>query len=142
MTLKDKVVLVTGSSSGIGQATAITFAREGAKVIVNFRENQKGAEETLSEIKKLSDGILIKADVSKPDEVKRLFKESIDKYSQIDILVNNAAIGTDKVPYMEASYDDMHEMLDACLTSVLMCSQEAVKIMTKQGHGKIINFRC
>jgi len=139
MTLKDKVVLVTGSSSGIEQATAIRFAQEGAKVIVNFRENQKGGEETLEAIKKHSDGILIKADVSKPEEVERLFKESIEAYSKIDILVNNAAIGTDKVPYMEASYDDMHEMLDACLTSVFMCSQAAAKIMTQQGRGKILN---
>lgn len=139
MTLKDKVVLVTGSSSGIGQATAIAFAREGAKVIVNFRANQKGGEETLAEINKLSEGILIKADVSKPEGVDRLFKESLTKYSTIDILVNNAAIGTDKVPYMEATYKDMHEMLDACLTSVFMCSQAAVKIMDKQGHGKILN---
>lgn len=139
MTLKDKVVLVTGSSSGIGQATAIRFAQEGAKVIVNYRENKKGGEETLSEIIKISDGILIKADVSKPEEVERLFNESIKAYSKIDILVNNAAIGTDKVPFMEANYSDMHEMLDACLTSVFMCSQAAVKIMTKQGHGKILN---
>ncbi len=139
MTLKDKVVLVTGSSSGIGQAIAIGFAQEGAKVIVNYRENQKGGEETLSEIIKISDGILIKADVSKPEEVERLFNESIKAYSKIDILVNNAAIGTDKVPFMEANYSDMHEMLDACLTSVFMCSQAAVKIMTKQGHGKILN---
>lgn len=139
MTLKDKVVLMTGSSSGIGQAIAIGFAQEGAKVIVNYRENQKGGEETISEINKISEGILIKADVSKPEEVERLFKESINAYSKIDILVNNAAIGTDKVPFMEANYSDMHEMLDACLTSVFMCSQTAVKIMTKQGHGKILN---
>lgn len=139
MTLKNKVVLVTGSSSGIGQATAIRFAQEGAKVIVNYRENQKGGEETLSEINKISEGILIKADVSKPEEVERLFNESIKEYSKIDILVNNAAIGTDKVPFMEANYSDMHEMLDACLTSVFMCSQAAVKIMTEQGHGKILN---
>ena len=139
MTLKDKIVLVTGSSSGIGRDVAIAFAREGAKVVVNYRENQKGGEETLAEVKKLSDGILVKADVSKPEGVKHLFDAVMNEYSKLDILINNAAIGTDKVPYMEAGYDDMREMLDACLTSVFMCSQEAVKIMSKQGHGKILN---
>jgi len=139
MTLKDKVVLVTGSSSGIGQATAIRFAQEGAKVIVNYRSNHEGGKETLAKIKEVSDGILIQADVSKPKDVERLFKESLDTYSNIDILVNNAAIGTDKVPFMEANYNDMHDMLDACLTSVFMCSQAAAHIMSKQGHGKILN---
>jgi 3-oxoacyl-[acyl-carrier protein] reductase len=139
MTLKDKIVIVTGSSSGIGQATAIRFAEEGAKVVINYRDNEEGGKQTLERVKQLSDGLLVKADLSTPDGVKKLFTEVMNEYSHIDILVNNAAIGTDKVPFMDASYDDMHEMLDACLTSVFMCSQAAAKIMRKHGQGKILN---
>lgn len=140
MTLKGKVVLVTGSSSGIGQATAIRFAEEGAKVVINYHVNEKGGKETLSKVKEITeDCLLVQADVSKPEEVERLFKVIIEKFSMLDIVINNAAIGTDKAPFMEASYGDMKEMIDADLTSVLMCSQKAALIMEKQGHGKILN---
>lgn len=140
MTLKDKVVIVTGSSSGIGQATAIRFAQEGAKVVVNYHINKEGGEETLSKIREITDGcLLIQADVSKPEDVDRLFKTVMDKFKAVDILINNAAIGTDKVPFMDADYSDMKEMIDADLMSVLMCSQRAARIMEKQGHGKILN---
>jgi len=140
MTLKDKIVLITGSSSGIGQATAIRFAEEGAKIVVNYHINKEGGEETLAKVKELSpESILVQADVSKEEDVERLFQEIVDKFGKVDILVNNAAIGTDKKPYMEASYDDMKEMIDADITSVLMCSQRAAKLMEKQGEGKILN---
>ena len=140
MILKDKVVLVTGSSSGIGQTTAIRFAKEGAKVVINYRANKKGGEETYDQIKKITDDcLLVQADVSKEADVKRLFKTVVDKFSTVDILINNAAIGTDKRPFMEASYDDMKEMIDTDITSVFMCSQQAALIMQKQGYGKILN---
>ena len=140
MTLKDKVVVITGSSSGIGQATAIRFAEEGAKLVINYHVNKGGGEETLAKVKQLSsDSILVQADVSKPEDVERLFKTVIDQFGVVDVLINNAAIGTDKVPFMDAKYDDIKDMVDADLTSVLMCSQHAARIMEKQGHGKILN---
>ncbi len=140
MVIKDKVVLVTGSSSGIGQTTAIRFAKEGAKVVVNYHVNKKGGEETLAKIKKITpDCLLVQADVSKEEDVKRLFETVVDKFGTVDILINNAAIGTDKRPFMEASYDDFQEMIQTDITSVFMCSQQAARIMQKQGHGKILN---
>lgn len=140
MVLKDKVVVVTGSSSGIGQTTAIRFAKEGARVVLNYNVNKKGGEETLAKIKKITAHcLLVQADVSKEADVKRLFKTVVDKFGTVDILVNNAAIGTDKRPFMEASYEDMKEMIDTDITSVFMCSQQAALIMQKQGHGKILN---
>lgn len=140
MILKDKVVVVTGSSSGIGQAVALRFAQEGAKVVVNYHANKKGGEETLAKVQKITqDCLLVQADVSKECDVKRLFKTVMDHFGSVDLLVNNAAIGTDKRPFMEASYDDMKEMIDTDLTSVLMCSQQSALIMEKQGHGKILN---
>ncbi len=139
MILQDKIVLITGASSGIGQATAIRFAEAGAKVIINYRTNHSGAEQTLAKVKALTDGYIVQADVSRSEEVKKLFEAAIDRYSTIDILVNNAAIVDREVPFMEASYDDMKVIIDADLSSVLMCSQAAARIMKKNKHGKILN---
>lgn len=140
MILKDKVVLVTGSSSGIGQAIALRFAKEGAKVVINYRANKKGGEETFKQVQKITkDCLLVQADVSKEEDIKRLFKAVVDAFSTVDILINNAAIGTDKRPFMEASYDDLKEMIDTDITSVFLCSQQAALIMQKQGYGKILN---
>jgi len=140
MTLKDRVVLITGSSTGIGKATAIKFAKQGAKVVINYHSGKKEGEETLSEIKSITtDCLLVQADISKPEDVEQLFKTVLEKFSTVDILINNAAIPTDKVDFMKATYEDMKEIIDSDITSVLMCSQAAAHIMLKQGHGKILN---
>jgi 3-oxoacyl-[acyl-carrier protein] reductase len=139
MELKDKVVLITGSSSGIGKTTAIRFAKEGAKVVVNYNVNKKGGEETLEEIKKYTEGLLIQADVSKPDEVKLMFDEIEKKFGTVHILINNAAIPNDKVPYLEASYEQILELVNTDLIGPMLCSQQAIKLMQKQGFGKILN---
>ena len=138
--LAGSCAVVTGSSSGIGQTIAIRFAKEGAKVVANYHVNKAGGQATLAKLKEITeDCLLVQADVSKPKDVKRLFQTVLKKFSRVDILVNNAAMGTDKHPYMQASYDDMKEMIDANVTSVLLCSQQAAKIMEKQGGGKILN---
>lgn len=139
MNLKDKVVLITGSSSGIGKNLAIRFAKEGSKIIVNYHINEKGAEETLAEIKEFgAQGIIVQADVTKPEDIKRMFDTTIDEYKSIDILINNAGIGTDKVEYLEAEYKDFKEMVDTNLIGPMICTQHAIKIMRKQGGGKIL----
>lgn len=139
MVLKDKIVVITGSSSGIGRTTAVRFAKEGAKVVINYHVNQEGGKSTLQEVQKYSEGLLIKADVSKPEEVKKLFEEVEKKFGTVHILINNAAIPNDKVPYLEASYEDIVELVHTDLIGPMICSQVAVKYMQKQGFGKIIN---
>jgi 3-oxoacyl-[acyl-carrier protein] reductase len=140
MDLTGKVVLITGSSSGIGRATAVRFAREGARIVVNYNVNRKGAEETRDEMEKLVAAcLLVQADVSKPDDVERLFQSTLNHFGTVDILINNAAIGTDKVPFMEAEFADILEMLNTDLTSAMLCAQKAARIMEKQGSGKILN---
>lgn len=140
MELKDKVVLITGSSSGIGKTTAIRFASEGAKIVVNYRENKAGGEETIKEIEKLGvESLLVQADVSKPQEVERMFDEIIKKFGTVDILINNAAIPNDVVPYFEASYDDILSLVNTDLVAPMIVSQHAIKYMQKQGYGKILN---
>jgi 3-oxoacyl-[acyl-carrier protein] reductase len=140
MKLANKVVVVTGSSSGIGRGIALEFAREGASVVVNYHINERGGQDTLDEIKKINKNcLLVQADVSTQEGVNQLFDAAMQKFSTVDILVNNAAIPTDKVDFMKASYLDFKEMLDADLMSVFMCSQRAIEIMNTQGNGKILN---
>lgn len=140
MELKDKVVLITGSSSGIGNTTAIRFAKEGAKVVVNYRENKKGGEATVKEIEKLGvETLLVQADVSRPNDVERMFSEVIAKFGTVDILINNAAIPNDQVPYLEAGYEDIVSLVNTDLIAPMVVSQHAIKYMQKQGYGKILN---
>ncbi len=140
MNLAGKVVLITGSSSGIGKATAVRFAEEGSRLVVNYRVNRKGAEETRDELhKKGASCLLVQADVSNPKDVEMLFQSALDHFGSVDVLINNAAIGTDKVPFMDASFEDMAEMIHTDLIGPMLCAQKAVRIMEKQGAGKILN---
>ena len=82
---------------------------------------------------------MVQADVTKPKEIVRLFDEVVKKFGTVDILINNAAIPNDKVPYLEASYEDIFELVNTDLIGPMMCSKEALKYMQKQGYGKIIN---
>ena len=133
MDLKNKVVVITGSSSGIGRTTAIRFAKEGTKVVVNYKTNDVGGAEVLSEITKYSEGLCIQADVANPKEVVKLFDEVIKKFGTVDILINNAAIPNDRVPYLEASYEDIVDLVNTDLIGPMMCTKEALKYMQKQG---------
>jgi 3-oxoacyl-[acyl-carrier protein] reductase len=140
MNIKDKVVLITGSSSGIGQATAIRFAKEGAKIVVNYRENKVGGEETLKRIKELgADAILVQADISKDEDIKRMLDIVVKKFTRIDVLINNAAIPNDLVPYFDASTDEIKNLVNTDLIAQMVVTQQVLKIMQKQPQGKIIN---
>lgn len=140
MELKNKVVLVTGSSSGIGKTTAIRFAKEGAKVVVNYHINEEGAKETQKAIEKLGgECIIVKADVSKSDDIKNLFDETLKHFNTVDILINNAAIPNDKVPFLETSEDLIYELVNTDLIGPMLCSKKAAEIMKTNGGGKIIN---
>jgi len=139
MDLNDKVVVITGSSSGIGKTTAIRFAKEGAIVVINYKTNEVGAKQTLEAVNKHSEGHIIQADVSNPDDVKKLFSEVGTRFGTVHILINNAAIPNDKVPYLEASYEQILELVNTDLIGPMICSQAALVYMQKQGFGKIIN---
>lgn len=90
MDLEGKVVLVTGASSGIGKATAITFAKKRAHVLVHYGRNKLGARETLTKVEQFSSGTILQADLMDADAVKSLFAEITRKTSAVDVLVNNA----------------------------------------------------
>ncbi len=139
MILKDKVVLITGSSSGIGRATAIRFAKEGAKVVINCNTNIIGGKEVLKEVKKVSKGILIQADVTNNNDINKMFRNVVKKFGTVDILINNAALPNDRVPFMDSSVDLIHEMVNTDLIGPMLCSKQAMQIMLERGSGKIIN---
>jgi 3-oxoacyl-[acyl-carrier protein] reductase len=140
MELKNKVVLITGSSSGIGQATAIKFAQEGSKVVIHYHENKKGAVETQESINKIgAESIIVKADLSIEAEIKKMFDQILEKYKTIDVLVNNGASPTEFVPYFQAKQKDILDLFNVNIVNAMLCSKYAIDIMKKQKSGKILN---
>lgn len=141
MRLKGKVVLVTGSSSGIGKGIALNFAKEGANVIVNYHKRVESAHEVAREIKRLGrEAIVVKADVSSADEVSNMVSIGWEKFGKIDILVNNSGI-TRRCSLIETELEQWNDILNVNLTGVYLCSQAVAKKMVQDGiYGKIINI--
>lgn len=139
MKLKGSVALITGSSSNIGEATAKLFAKQGAKIVVNCKNNVEGAEKVVGEIKKVGgEAFYFKADLAKEDEVKRLFQEITERYKTLDILINNAGHGHDK-DIFESTKEDWYAAFDDCLISAVLCSKYAGKMMLNKKSGVILN---
>lgn len=138
MKLKNKVAIITGSSRGIGRATAILFAKEGAKVVVNYRTNKKEAEFVIQIIGS-KNSLLIQADVSKEEDVKKLVRETIDKFGKVDILINNAG-EIIRPGNWETDTNTWQKTIDANLTSAWLMTKEVVPIMRKQSYGSIVNL--
>lgn len=140
MKLKGDVALITGASKGIGRAIALTFAREGARVVVNYN---KSVSEGLSVVEEIllsrGDAIGIKADISVSSDVNRMIADIINHYGRIDILVNNAGIYP-RIYFLEMKEEDWDNMINVNLKSVFLCSQAAGRIMRNQGGGRIVSI--
>lgn len=132
MQLKDNIVLVTGASSGIGQAIAIECAKKGAQVIVHYRRNKAGAEKTLQEVNQHSSGKIIAADLTKHAEVQHLFKEI-----QADHLVNNAGEAN---PGEFEELDTWETQWENIFMSQVYTSNEFLKQKTDKKLRKIVNM--
>ncbi len=139
MKLKDKVVLITGSSRGIGKATALLFAKKGAKIIVNYSKSEKEANDVLNEIGKISESIAIKCDVSKEPQVKKMFEKIIEKFGKFDILVNNVGVYLDGDEW-NGSAKIWEKTLRLNLISAMNTSKYATEIFQKQKKGVIVNI--
>lgn len=140
MNFKDKIVLVTGSSRGIGRSIAVRFAKAGATVIINFKNNKSEAEAITEIIANYENTCMcIQADVSKEKDVKRMIDTIIEKYGRIDILVNNAGIAIDN-DFQNRHVKDWQETLNTNLIGVFLTSKYAGKHMLKNQYGKIINI--
>lgn len=138
--LKDKVILITGASRGIGRATALMAAENHANVIINYNESEDKATELADEIaKKGKHSKLIKADVSDENEVKAMFDQIKDQYNKLDILVNNAGIMKNNLLTM-TSTESFEHIIDINLKGTFLCTRYASNIMRKQRSGKIINL--
>jgi 3-oxoacyl-[acyl-carrier protein] reductase len=139
MKLKDKIALVTGSSRGIGRAVALAYAKEGAKVVVNYTSNEKAAKEVVEAIDKMdSQAIAVKADVAKKTEAERLVQAGIEQFDRIDILVNNAGFGRPAM-MLKMEEDQWDQVIDIHLKGAFLCAQAAGRHMKEQKSGKIIN---
>ena len=138
--LENKVAIITGASKGIGKSTSLLFAKEGAKIVVNYFSSEKEAFSVVDEIKKIgSEAIAIKCDVSKEDEVKEMIQKTIDNFGKIDILINNAGIVFD-VPFFERTVEQWKRTMDVNLLGTFLCSKYASEQMLKSDNGKIINI--
>lgn len=138
--LKNKVALVTGGSRGIGREIALELARNGADIAINYSNNMEKAEEVLKEIKGLGvKAIIVKADVSKEEDVNNLVKTVESELGKIDILVNNAGITKDNL-LIRMKVEDFEEVIDVNLKGTFLCTKAVARAMMKKKYGKIINI--
>ena len=136
--LKGKVIIITGSSRGIGMTIAKTLAKNGAKVVVNYSGSEETAKSVVNEI--LQSGgqaIAIQADVSKSEDVKRLFQKTIERFEKIDVLINNAGIAIYKL-IKDTADEDFDRIFDINVKGVFNTMREASTLLAD--NGRIINF--
>ncbi|MSQ29147.1 MAG: SDR family oxidoreductase [Dehalococcoidia bacterium] len=138
--LDGQIAVVTGSGRGIGRACAMELARAGATVIVNYHANQPAANATLMDIlKEGGSGIVVRADVSDPEQAKLLIETAIESYDKVDILVNNAGINRDRT-VARMSVDDWDTVIKTDLSSMFYCTSAVVAGMRERNYGRIINI--
>jgi len=137
--LKSKVAVVTGASKGIGAGIAKAFAREGAKVVVNYARSKEGADNVVKEITDNGGtAISVQADVSKEADVNRLFEETTAAFGALDILVNNAAFHIYE-PIGQVSADSFHQHFNVNVLGPILATQASLKLFSDKG-GNIINI--
>ena len=140
MKLENKVAIITGSTRGIGRATAKLFAAEGAKVVV-VGTNAELGESCVAEIK--ADGgkaIFCKTDVTSEESLSALVKAALDTYGRIDILVNNAGVGGSTANMNDITMDEWNKVLATNLTAPFMLCKKVIPVMEEQGGGAIVNI--
>jgi 3-oxoacyl-[acyl-carrier protein] reductase len=137
--LQGQVAIVTGASRGIGRATALALATEGAKIGVNYASSSAAAEEVVAEIVAMGgEAIALQADVSQADQVEALLSTVMEKWGRVDVLVNNAGITRDTL-LLRMKLEDWQAVIDLNLTGVFLCTKVVSKVMLKQKSGRIVN---
>jgi glucose 1-dehydrogenase len=141
MQLQDKVSIVTGAGTGIGQAIAIAFAKAGASVVVDYVGKSSVSADTVNKIRATSGNVLgVDADISRPDDVNNLIKKAVAAFGKLDIFVNNAGIEK-KFAFVDYPLEEWQKIIAVNLTGPFLCCQEAAKQMIHQGNGgRIINI--
>jgi 3-oxoacyl-[acyl-carrier protein] reductase len=137
--LRGKVAVVTGASKGIGASIAEHLAAEGASVVVNYASSKTGAEAVVKRInEKEGKAVAIQSDLSKPEDIKRLFAQTKAKYGRLDVLVNNAGI-YELLPLESITPEHFHKQFNLNVLGLLLATQETVELMGAAG-GSIINI--
>ncbi|EAQ51054.1 MULTISPECIES: SDR family oxidoreductase [Leeuwenhoekiella] len=148
--LKNQTAIVTGSSTGIGASVALALGRDGANVVVNYNSSEKEAQEVADQINAddtCGEAIIFQCDVSKEDDVKAMFKKTIEKFGTVDILVANSGLQKDAALH-EMTLKDWQLVIDVNLTGQFLCAREAIKEFMRRGMregvskslGKIIHM--
>ncbi len=138
----EKVVLITGSSKGIGKATAVEFSKLGGyKVVINYLTDKENAEKIANYIEQeyKTETLVVKADVSDEEQVKNMVRETITRFGRIDVLVNNAGIAIDK-EFEDRTVEDWKKTLEVNTIGTFLVSKYASENMMKNKSGKIINI--
>lgn len=138
--MNEQVAIVTGSSRGIGKAIVLQLARDGFKVVINFRQNQTEADQVLAAVQSAGgEGIVVGADVSKSEEAQHLIDAALQAYGRVDVLVNNAGINKDQL-MVRISDEEWQQLIHTNLDSAFYCSRAALRPMMKKRYGRIINI--
>lgn len=138
--MTEKVALITGSSRGIGKATALRLAQEGYNIVINYARSKKAALETAEEIEALGREVLVvKANVGDVEKIKEMFLQIDEKFGRLDVFVSNAASGVQR-PLMELEEKHWDWTLDINSKALLFCAQEAARLMEKNGGGRIVSI--
>jgi glucose 1-dehydrogenase len=141
MRLQDKVAVVTGAGTGIGQAIAVAFAQAGAAVVVDYVGKASVSEETINKITAMGGKVVgIDADISLLDDVNALVQKTVAAFGKLDIFVNNAGIEK-KIAFVDYPLEEWQKIMAVNLTGPFLCSQTAARQMIAQGRGgRIINI--
>ena len=138
--MTEKVALITGSSRGIGKATALRLAQEGYHIVINYARSKTAALETAAEIEALGRKVLVvKANVGDVKKIKEMFVQIEEQFGRLDVFVNNAASGVQR-PVMELEENHWDWTLNINSKALLFSAQEAAKLMEKNGGGKIVSI--
>ena len=141
MMFSEEVAWVTGSSTGIGAASAVALARQGCRVAVHYNRSEDEAREVMEQITASGgDAMLVGGDVSDAGEVERMAREVEDRYGRLDVLVNNAGSLIERRSFSEMTEDLWDRVISVNLKSVFLCSKAVLPMMKRQGSGRIINM--
>jgi NAD(P)-dependent dehydrogenase (short-subunit alcohol dehydrogenase family) len=138
-TFENKIVLITGGTTGIGRATAVAFAREGATVVVSGRRKAEGAETVTLVEKAGGKGLFVQADVSDEAQVKSLVDAVVAQYGRLDIAFNNAGIEGSPTPLVDATVEHYSKVFDINVKGVFLSMKYEIPAILKSGGGSIVN---
>ena len=141
MTLAGQIALVTGGSRGIGRATVLALGRLGAHVVINYRNNQAAAEETLAALTADGQGRgeLCRFDIADENQIEAAIKIIVDRHHKIDILVNNAGVTADNL-LIRMKPDDWDQVVGINLKGTILCTKAVTRVMLRQRYGRIIHL--